>query len=202
MQIEFKASKRDVQGTGASRRLRRAGQVPGILYGGEGEALPLSLDHNELYHLLRKDVFHSSVLTLNLDGKKENVVLRATQWHAYKPQVLHLDFQRVQAGEKLHMKVPLQFINGDASPAVKLGGCMISHTMNEVDVSCLPADLPESITVDLSAMEVGQSIHVSQLVLPSGVELVGHGEDQVVATALLVMGSAADEAEEAEEGED
>lgn len=200
MQIEFKANKRDAQGTGASRRLRRAGQVPGIIYGGIGEALPLSFDHNELYHLLRKEVFHSSVLTMNLDGKKENVVLRATQWHAYKPQVLHLDFQRVRADEKLHMKVPLHFINGDASPAVKLGGCMISHILNEVDVSCLPADLPESITVDLAAMEAGQSIHISQLDVPAGVELVAHGDDQVVATALLVGGGAT-EGEDEGEGE-
>lgn len=202
MQIEFKATKRDVQGTGASRRLRRAGQIPGIIYGGTGEAIPVTFDHNELFHLLRREVFHSSVLTANVDGKKQNVILRATQWHAFKPQVLHLDFQRVLADEKVHMKVPLHFNNGDVSPAVKLGGCMISHTMNEIDISCLPADLPEFIAVDLSALETGQSVHVSQLQLPAGVELVGHGEgDPVVATALLTKAAAGDEEADAEGGD-
>ena len=196
MQIEFKATKRDAQGTGASRRLRRAGQLPGIIYGGAGEALPISLDHNELYHLLRKEVFHSSVLSVDVEGAKESVVLRDTQWHPFKQQVLHIDFQRIDAGQKMHLKVPLHFVGGEASPAVKLGGCMISHTQNEIDVQCLPADLPEFIEVDLSALEAGQSIHVSQLTLPQGVELAQHGEgDPVVATALVTKAAAAAEGE-------
>ena len=196
MQIEFKATKRDAQGTGASRRLRRAGQLPGIIYGASGDALPVTFDHNELYHSLRKDAFHSSVLALAVDGAKESVVLRDVQWHPFKQQVLHLDFQRIAAGEKMHLKVPLHFVGADVAPAVKLGGCMISHTINELDVQCLPKDLPEFIEVDLSTMEAGQSVHISQIKLPAGVELVQHGEgDPVVATALLVKGAAEAEGE-------
>lgn len=198
MQIQFKATKRDAQGTGASRRLRRAGQLPGIIYGGAGEALPITLDHNELYHLLKKEVFHSSVLTIDVDGQKETAILRDTQWHAFKPQVLHIDFQRVAADQKMHLKVPLHFVGAEVSPAVKLGGCMISHVTNEIDVQCLPGNLPEFVEVDLSALEAGQSVHVSQLNLPAGVELVQHGEgDPVVATALKVKGAAEAEGEEA-----
>ena len=196
MQIEFKATKRDAQGTGASRRLRRAGQIPGIIYGGAGEAQPVSMDHNELFHLLRKEAFHASVLSIEVDGAKQNAVLRDVQWHPFKQQVLHLDFQRIAAGEKMHLKVPLHFVGADAAPAVKLGGCMISHTINELDVQCLPKDLPEFIEVDLSTMEAGQSVHISQIKLPVGVELVQHGEgDPVVATALLVKGAAEAEGE-------
>jgi len=196
MQIEFKATKRDAQGTGASRRLRRAGRIPGILYGGAGETQPVSMDHNELYHLLRKEAFHASVLSIEVDGAKQNAVLRDVQWHPFKQQVLHLDFQRIAAGEKMHLKVPLHFVGADVAPAVKLGGCMISHTINELDVQCLPTDLPEFIEVDLSALEAGQSVHVSQIKLPAGVELVQHGEgDRVVATALQVKGAAEAEGE-------
>ncbi|KAI5912853.1 50S ribosomal protein L25/general stress protein Ctc [Thauera sp. 2A1] len=198
MQIEFKATKRDAQGTGASRRLRRAGQLPGIVYGGAGDALPVQMDHNELYHLLRKEAFHSSVLTIDVDGNKQTVVLRDTQWHPFKQQVLHIDFQRIDANEKMHLKVPLHFVNGDASPAVKLGGCMIAHPINEIDIQCLPANLPEFIEVDLSALQAGETIHMSQLKLPAGVEIVHHGEgDPVVANATVAKGGAA----EAEEGE-
>mgnify|MGYP000856084904 CR=1 FL=1 len=193
MQIQFQATKRDAQGTGASRRQRRAGQLPGIVYGGTKDPQPITLDHNELYHLLKKEVFHSSLLSVEVDGEKETVILRDTQWHPFKQQVLHIDFQRVAAGEKMHLKVPLHFVGDDVSPAVKLGGCMISHTINEIDVQCLPKDLPEFVEVDLSALEAGQSIHVSQLKLPAGVELVTHGEgDPVVATALLVKGAVAE----------
>lgn len=200
MQIEFKATKRDAQGTGASRRLRRAGQVPGIIYGGEGEALAITMDHNELYHLLRKEAFHASVLNIDVEGNKQNVILRDSQWHPFKQQVLHLDFQRVAAGEKMHMKVPLHFVGDDVSPAVKLGGCMISHVINEIDVQCLPKDLPEFVEVNLSAVESGASVHLSQIKLPAGVELAQHGEgDPVVATALLVKGATA---EGEAEGED
>ena len=196
MQIEFKATKRDAQGTGASRRLRRAGQIPGIIYGGAGEAQPVSMDHNELFHLLRKEAFHASELSIEVDGAKQNAVLRDVQWHPFKQQVLHLDFQRIAAGEKMHLKVPLHFVGADVAPAVKLGGCMISHTINELDVQCLPQDLPEFIQVDLSTLEAGQSVHVSQIALPAGVELVQHGEgDPVVATALLVKGAAEAEGE-------
>ena len=197
MQIQFKASKRVEQGTGASRRLRRAGQVPGIIYGGAAEVLSISVDHNEIYHLLRKEAFHASVLSIELDGAKQPVVLRDAQWHPFRQQVLHLDFQRIDASQKMHLKVPLHFVNGDLSPAVKLGGCMISHTITEVDVECLPGNLPEFVEVDLANLQAGESIHVSQLPLPAGVELVAHGEgDPVVATAVTVKGAAAEEGAE------
>lgn len=200
MQITFKATKRELQGSSASRRLRRAGQLPGIVYGGDKPAQPVLMNHNELFHLLKKEAFHASVLSIDIDGAKEAVLLRDTQWHAFKQQAMHLDFQRVDAGQAIHIKVPLHFINGEASPAVKLGGCIISHVLTELDVKCLPADLPEFITVDLSALEVGQSIHVSQLSLPEGVEAVPHGEgDGVVASAQQTRGSLSAEGEEEEE---
>ena len=196
MHIEFKATKRVEQGTGASRRLRRAGQLPGIIYGAEQDPVAITLDHNELYHLLRKEAFHASVLTANVDGSKESVVLRDAQWHPYKQQVLHLDFQRVSATEKLHLKVPLHFINAENCPAVKLGGQMVSHVLNELDVACLPKDLPEFIEVDLKDLQVDQSIHISQLKLPAGVESAFHGEgDPVVVTALKTGGGSGDSAE-------
>ena len=202
MQIEFKATKRDLQGTGASRRLRRAGQLPGIIYGADQDAVAVTLDHNELYHLMRKEAFHASVLTIDLEGSKQSVILRDAQWHPFKQQVLHVDFQRVSSTEKLHIKVPLHFVNGEASPAVKLAGQMISHVINEIDISCLPKDLPEFIEVDLASLEADQSVHVSELKLPAGVEIVHHGEgDPVVATALKTGGGAETEAADEEAGE-
>lgn len=199
MQIEFKAAKRDAQGSGASRRLRRAGQVPGIIYGGANAAQPITVDHNEIYHLLQKESFHASVLNVDLDGAKHSVILRDTQWHPYRPLVLHVDFQRVDATHKVHLKVPLHFVNADICPGVKLEGGIVSHVLNEVDVECLPGNLPEFVEVDLKDLAAGHSIHVSQLVLPVGVALVQHGEgDPVVATILKTKGG---EEAAAEEGE-
>ncbi|MBL8444066.1 MAG: 50S ribosomal protein L25/general stress protein Ctc [Zoogloeaceae bacterium] len=197
MQIEFKATKRVEQGTGASRRLRRAGQLPGVIYGAGADAAAITLDHNELYHLMRKEAFHSSVLNIDLEGSKESVVLRDAQWHPFKQQILHLDFQRVSATEKMHLKVPLHFVNGEISPAVKLGGGMISHVITEIDIACLPKDLPEFITVDLKDLEMDQAVHVSQLALPAGVEVVHHGEGDPVVATVLKTGASTDEGEEA-----
>ena len=201
MSIEMNVKKRDAQGTGASRRLRRADQVPAIIYGGDKPATPITLDHNEIFHALRKEAFHASVLTLNVEGTKETVLLRDTQMHAYKLQVLHVDFQRVDATHKLHTKVPFHFINADVAPGVKLQGGIVSHVMNEIDVQCLPSQLPEFIEVDLSGLSVGQSIHVSQINLPAGVEALTHGSDPVIATLTLPRGAKADEAA-AEGGEE
>ena len=195
MSIILKASKRDEQGTGASRRLRRAGRVPGILYGGEGAAEQISVDHNEVFHLLRQEAFHASVLAMDIDGKRQTAILRDVQVHPYKQQVLHLDFQRVDATHKIHVKVPLHFVNADVSPGVKLQGGVASHVMNELDVSCLPGDLPEFIEVDLAALSAGHSLHVSQIRMPEGVEPVLHkGEDPVVAAIVLPRGAKSDEA--------
>ena len=198
MQIEFKAAARDAQGSGASRRLRRSGQVPGIIYGGSTPAQAITVDHNEIYHLLQKEAFHASVLSVDLDGAKQSVILRDTQWHPYKPLVQHVDFQRVDATHKVHLKVPLHFINAEVCPGVKLEGGMVSHVLNEVDVECLPGNLPEFIEVDLKDLAAGHSVHVSQLALPAGVSVVQHGDaDPVVATILKTKGGDA----AAEEGE-
>ncbi|MFZ6781149.1 50S ribosomal protein L25/general stress protein Ctc [Undibacterium sp. Ji83W] len=186
---------RNVQGTGASRRLRLAGQTPGIIYGGTEAPVSITLDHNALYHALKKEAFHSSILDLEVDGKSEKVLLRDFQVHAYKQLVLHADFQRVDPNQKIHVKVPLHFINAEVSPAVKLSAAVISHVAVELDVSCLPADLPEFVEVDLSKLEAGQSIHVSQLTLPKGVTAVVHGGDATVAIAVIPAGATSAEAE-------
>lgn len=194
MKIEVNASKRTVQGRSASRRLRRAERVPAIVYGGSAQPQALELDHNSIYHQLRIEAMHSSVLTLNIEGTRESVLLRDVQMHPYKPRVLHVDFQRVDASHKLHQKVPLHFINQDVAPGVKLAHGMVSHALTELDVRCLPDALPEYIEVDLKDLGAGQAIHVSQLNLPPGVEPVVHkGEDPVVVSILAPRGSAAGE---------
>ena len=186
MAIEVIAQARQQQGTGASRRLRLSGKVPGIVYGGKKSAVTIEIDHNELFHQLRNEKFHASILTLTLDSAPEQVLLRAVNMHPWKRQVQHIDFQRVSADEKIHMKVPLHFVNADISPAVKDSAGIISHVMNEVDIRCLPADLPEFIEVDLSPLAVGHSMHVRELALPKGVELVLRGaENPAVATAQI-----------------
>ncbi len=199
MQIEVNAQSRAAQGTGASRRLRRDGKVPGIVYGGKDKPEVIELDHNELMLQMRKEAFHSSILTLVMNGAKQQVLLRAVNMHPWKPQIQHVDFQRVLADQKIHMKVPLHFVNAEVSPAVKLGGALVSHVMNEVDVSCLPADLPGFIEVDLKDMQVGQTLHVSDLLMPKGVEPVLHrGENPVVAAAMVPRAAAVEEEAAAE----
>src|SRR5690606_37724097 len=142
------------------------------------------------------------ILSIVVDDQKETVILRDTQWHPYKQRVLHIDFQRVNASEKLHMKVPLHFVNGEASPAVKLGGQMISHVMTEIDIACLPKDLPEFIEVDLANLENDQSLHISDITLPQGVEVVHHGDGNPVIATALKTGAGSDAGEEAEGGEE
>ena len=183
MNFEVIAQARAEQGSGASRRLRNAGRVPAIVYGGGKDAQAVTLDHNSIYHALRVEAFHASVLSLNIDGQVEKVLLRDVQHHPFRQLVLHVDFQRVDPNAKLHIKVPLHFVNADVAPGVKLGGGIISHVANEVDVSCLPADLPEFIEVDLANLGAGQSIHMADLKLPKGVELVAlhRGDNQTVA---------------------
>jgi large subunit ribosomal protein L25 len=186
MNFEFTAFARNVQGRGASRRLRRAGKAPGIVYGGATEPEQIELDHNALIHALKNEAFHSSILVMTLDGKSQRVLLRDVQMHPYRHEVLHIDFQRVDENKKIHMRVPLHFVKEDASPAVKLSGALVSHVMTELDVSCLPKDLPEFIEVDLSSLELGHPLHVSQLALPAGLSAITHrGEDPVVVAANL-----------------
>ena len=195
MQFELNAQSRTVQGSGASRRLRRAGKVPGVVYGGPATAMAIEVDHNELILALRKEAFHASVINLKLDGKAETVVLRDVQMHPYKALVLHADFQRVDATHAIHQKVPLHFVNGDLAPGVKLGGGKVTVTMNEVDVTCLPQDLPAFVEVDLKDLQAGATIHVSQLVLPKGVKPVVHGSDDplVVSIPAKKAGAAGEE---------
>jgi large subunit ribosomal protein L25 len=186
MQFEFTAFPRTQEGRGASRRMRRAGKAPGIVYGGVAAPQPIELDHNALFHALRSEAFHASILTMTLDGAATKVLLRDVQMHPFKNEILHVDFQRIDENRKIHMKVPLHFVKGDESPAVKIGGAIISHVMTEVDISCLPKDLPEFVEVDLSTLGESRSIHVSELKLPAGVSVVRHGTlDPVVAAAVV-----------------
>jgi len=186
MANEFTAFPRATEGRGASRRLRRSGRAPGVVYGGSASPQPIELDHNALMHALRNESFHSSILTMKLDGQSQQVLLRDVQMHPFRREILHVDFQRVDANRRIHMKVPLHFINGENSPAVKLSGAIISHVATDLDVSCLPKDLPSFIEIDLSELALNQSIHVSNLKLPAGVTAVTHGGiDPVVATAVI-----------------
>ena len=185
MNIEFTAFARNTEGRGASRRMRRAGKAPGIVYGGTAKPTPIELDHNALFHALRNEAFHASILTMKLGSAAQKVLLRDVQMHPYRPQVLHVDFQRIDENKKIHMKVPLHFVNAELSPAVKLGGANVSHVVNEIDIACLPRDLPEFIEVDLSALETGHAFKTSNLKLPHGVVAVTHGKDPVIATAVV-----------------
>jgi large subunit ribosomal protein L25 len=186
MKFEINATPRKAQGTGASRRLRRAGRVPGIVYGGDKGAVNIELDHRELFQQLVNEKFHASILTLKLEGAAEQVLLRAFNMHPVKTQVQHVDFQRVAKDRKIHMKVPLHFVNEAGSPGVKEQQGVITHVLNEIDITCFPDDLPEFIEVDLSQISVGNSVHARELALPKGVEAVLHkNEDPVVATCTM-----------------
>jgi large subunit ribosomal protein L25 len=197
--MKFNATLRSVQGSSASRRLRRAGRVPAIVYGGTEAALNIELDHNEIYHALHKEQFHASILQMEIDGKDQQVLLRSAQWHPYKQQVLHVDFQRVDASQALTTKVPLHFINGEESPAVKLSGCTVSHVITELEVTCLPAALPQFIEVELGDLLGGASVHLSNITLPKGVTYVARGAeaDPLLAVALANKGAEDEEAAEA-----
>ncbi len=183
--MKFVAYERTLQGTGASRRLRLTNKVPGIVYGAGTPAM-IELDHNALYFALKKEAFHSSLLEMEVGDKTETVLLRDFQMHAWKQIVLHVDFQRVDEKTRITKKVPLHFINEEESPAVKTDKCLISHVVTDVEVQCLAAHLPEFITVDLAAVIKGQSLHVSDLVLPKGVKVVTHGKKNPVVAAVTV----------------
>ncbi len=184
MKIEINANKREKHGTGASRRMRSAGKVPGILYGAGKEAVSIEFDLKALFLQFRHEAFHASILSLDLDGDKQQVLLRDFQMHPVRNTIQHIDFQRVSATEKIHVKVPLHYINADIAPGVKVGGGVVTHIYTEADVSCLPKDLPEFIEVDLANLEIGQAVHLSHITLPEGVEFVqlAHGNDASVAS--------------------
>ena len=183
--MKFTAFERTQQGTGASRRLRVAGKVPGIVYGA-GEPAMIELDHNALFFALKKEAFHSSILEMDLAGRTEKVLLRDFQMHAWKPQVLHVDFQRVDETTRLRKKVPLHFSGEENSPAVKTDKCLVGHVMTELEVECLASQLPEFIPIDLSELVKGQSLHVSDLKLPAGIKAVRHGTLNPVVVSVTV----------------
>jgi large subunit ribosomal protein L25 len=172
MKIEVSAFPRAQQGSGASRRLRAKGRVPGIVYGIGQDAQNVELDHHTLLRQLKLEAFHASILDLTMDGAKMQVLLRDYQMHPWRQQVLHVDFQRVDKNRKIHMEVPLHFLNAEIAPGVKTGGGVVQHVMNELDIQCLPDDLPQYIEVDLSNLQLNETLHVNDLVLPAGVEPV------------------------------
>jgi large subunit ribosomal protein L25 len=184
--MKFVAFERSRQGTGASRRLRNSGKTPGIVYGGNGEPKLIELDHNALWHALKKEAFHASILDMELAGQTSKVLLRDYQMHPFKQLVLHIDFQRVEANTVLHMKVPLHYSGEENSPAVKGDKCLINHVVNEIEVSCLPADLPEFIAVDLSRLESGKSLHLGDIQLPKGVKAITHGKPNPVLVSVTL----------------
>ena len=188
-------------GKGASRRLRHEEKFPAVVYGAGKDAVSLTLDHKKYIHNLEDEAFYSHILTLKVGGKKEQVILKDLQRHPAKIAVMHADFLRVNAKEKLHMNVPLHFINEEECPGAKEGG-LITHNMTEVEITCLPKDLPEYLEVDVSTLELDHSLHLSDISLPAGVEIVAltHGEDydQSIAACHLTRGSKGDETEDAE----
>ena len=194
MKIEIKAEPRSVQGTGASRRLRRESKVPGVIYGASKDAQAIQLDHKELWFKLKMEAFHASILDLEVGGEKAQVLLRDYQMHPFRPLILHVDFQRVAADKKIHMKVPLHFVNAEISPGVKVAGGQVQHVLNELDIACLPKDLPEFIEIDLANLQAGHSLHLSAVKLPPGVEaMVPKDVDPTVATIVIPKVMTADE---------
>ena len=211
MKIEINAKERKSKGTGASRRLRHEGTTPGILYGGVKDAISLEIDSKELFMQFRHEAFHASILTLNLEGKKESVILRDFQMHPVRNNIQHIDFQRINENEKISVKVPFHFINEETAPGVKLEGGLVSHIMTEIDISCLPKDLPQYIEVDLGELAMGESIHLSEVTVPEGVELTSLTDENDPAITSIskpkvvveeeIVTEASEEGEEGEEGE-
>lgn len=197
---ELSAETRDTKGSGASRRLRRDGKVPAVLYGAGKDVVMLSVDHNTLYHNLENEAFHTSILTLKVGSNSEKAILRDVQMHPFKPRVIHIDFQRISESEKIHMRVPLHYEGEEVAPGVKLEGGIVSHLMTDIDITCLPKDLPEYLVADVSELGLGQSVHLSDIKLPDGVEItsLGHGgQDLAVATIAAVRATVEEEEVEA-----
>ena len=184
---EIPAESRSVEGKGASRRLRHSGKVPAIVYGSNEPPANIQLDHNTVWLASHNEWFYSAILDLALDGKKQKVLLRDMQRHPFKPQLLHLDFQRVDENKAIRIRVPLHFLNQEKSPAGKMAGVLISHALTDFEISCLPKDLPEYLEVDLGELSVGDIVHISDLKLPNGVEIpelrLGKEHDAAVVTA-------------------
>ena len=192
--MKFVAFERAMQGTGASRRLRITGRTPGIVYGGTGDALLIEIDHNALFHAIKKEAFHASILEMELGGKDHKVLLRDLQMHPFKQQILHIDFQRVEAKTKMTVKVPLHYSGEEDSPAVKTENCLANHVLTELTVSCFPADIPESIAIDLSGLKKGTSLHVKDITLPKGVKFVAKGQINPVLVSVTAIVEEVEEA--------
>ena len=211
MKIEINAKERKSKGTGASRRLRHEGTTPGILYGGVKDSISLEIDTKELFMQFRHEAFHASILTINLEGKKESVILRDFQMHPVRNNIQHIDFQRINENEKINVKVPFHFVNEDTAPGVKIEGGLVSHIMTEIDISCLPKDLPQYIEVDLGELAMGESIHLSEVTVPEGVDLTSLTDENDPAITSIskpkvvveeeIITEASEEGEEGEEGE-
>jgi len=184
--MKFTAFERTQQGTGASRRLRDAHKVPGIVYGAGTPAM-IELDHNALFFALKKEAFHSSILEMELGGRTEQVLLRDYQMHPFRPIVLHIDFQRVDATTKITKKVPLHFINEENSPAVKTDGCLVNHIVTELRIQCLASQLPEYLTVDLGTLSKGQSLHANDIQLAEGIKVMTQGKPNPVIVSVSVQ---------------
>ncbi len=195
--FELNAVRRTDKGKGASRRLRRTGYIPAIIYGVGKESISLTISHNELLKNLEHEAFYSQILTINIDNQSEKVVLKDLQRHPYRPVIMHLDLQRISDTKKLQMRIPLHFIHEDQCPGVKQDGGIISHHAAEIEIRCFPKDLPEFIEVDLQEVELNKILHLSDLVLPEGVELVGKALDVPIVSVHLARGTSADEEEEA-----
>ncbi|PUE09208.1 50S ribosomal protein L25/general stress protein Ctc [Limnohabitans sp. T6-5] len=183
--MKFVAFERSKQGTGASRRLRNAGRTPGIVYGSTSAPQLIELDHNALWHALKKEAFHASILEMEFNGQSSKVLLRDYQMHPYKQLVQHIDFQRVDANTTLHMKVPLHFSGEEESEAVKTDKCLINHVVTDIEVACLPANLPEFIAVDLKGLTKGNSLHLNDITLPTGCKAVTHGKKNPVLVSVV-----------------
>lgn len=206
-QYELIAEPREEKGTGASRRLRHTSRIPGIIYGGGKDPAMVSFDHDKIYHLLENEAFHSSILTVKSGSNSEQAILRDVQAHPYKQLIMHLDLQRISATDKIHMSIPLHFINEEVAPGVKEQGGIVSHLITEVDITCLASNLPEFLKVDVSALHIGDSIHLTEIELPEGVEITAlthGGDDQGVVTVSAIKASVEEEVaapvEGAEEG--
>lgn len=192
--MKFTAFERAKQGTGASRRLRNTGRTPGIVYGGTGQPSLIELDHNALWHALKKEAFHSTILEMELGGKSDKVLLRDVQMHPFRPQVQHIDFQRVDEQTRLTMKVPLHFSGEENSQAIKFDSCLANHVVTEIAVSCLPSLLPEFISVDLSGLKKGASLHLNDIAMPKGVTAVRRGTNNPVIVSVVAIVEEAPEA--------
>jgi large subunit ribosomal protein L25 len=185
--MKFTAFERALQGTGASRRLRITGRTPGIVYGGADAATMIELDHNALFHAIKKEAFHASILEMELAGNVHKVLLRNLQMHPFKQQILHIDFQRVEATTRMTIKVPVHYSGEENSPAIKAENCLVNHVLTELTVSCFPADIPEFIAVDLSEMKKGAPLHVKDITLPKGVKFVAKGQINPVLVSVTAI---------------